>query len=542
MKKILLSLIFLAFATCLFAQPQYYNYNEEGTANSFPFNQGPGKRIQTLIKPGDFNQPNSAPSGNITHFYCRITTYGLGPATYSGFNIKFGQTTALVLPSSFITLTDTVYYRSSVTLTAAPSTWLAFTLDTPYPYDSTKSLIIEIEQCGATGTISGYSLAHHTGMPITGNGRSYSLTAPCTAPYSGLTTGRVVNCGVDIQSGPPPQPRNVLLEFCTGTWCPWCPCGHTTADALKTTYTGLVALAYHGGGSDPYQNFNGNAVRSLLGFAAYPTGIIDRMNHPGNGTTYPYVDYTQWTGLTQTRYQTSPTADVGLNVTSVSYYPPTRQLKVMLDATAQANLNGTYKLQYVLTEDGMIYPQSGNGTCPGGTNYVHELVVRDMVNGASGETISTGAWNQNVTYSDTLTTTLDPSWIWSNCSINMFVYRDSTSQLYFSHVAQATDTSLSSITGITNPNLIPDEYILTQNYPNPFNPITNIHFSIPKGGNVSLKFYDIRGKEIAVYVDGFLNAGKYNAEFDGSGLSSGVYFYKLVAGDFTATKKMILTK
>ena len=89
--------------------PQYYNYDEEGTANSFPFNQGPGKRIQTLLKPGDFNQPSGAPSGNITHFYCRITTYGLGPATYSGFNIKFGQTTDLVLPASFITLTDTVY-------------------------------------------------------------------------------------------------------------------------------------------------------------------------------------------------------------------------------------------------------------------------------------------------------------------------------------------------------------------------------------------------------------------------------------------------
>ena len=539
MKKILLSLVFLVLATSLLAQPQYYNYNNGTSYNSFPFNTN-NKMIQLLVGPGEFNQPNSAPSGNITHFYVRISpTYPLGPATYTGLNIRMGQDVITTLPASlWAGQLDTVYHRASVTLTAAGGTWLEFVLDNPYAYDSTKSLIVQIQNCGITGTFSGFSLQHTTTAEYR---RTYSATAPCPQGYSSRSL-YVPNCGITVQSGPPPQPRNVLLESCTGTWCQWCPCGHTTANALKTTYPGLVALAYHGGGSDPWQNFNGYAVRSLLGYAGYPTGIIDRTNHPGNGSSYPYVTYSMWTGLVQTRYQTSPIADVGLNVTSVTYYPPTRQLKVVLDATAQANLNGTYKLQYVLTEDGMIYPQSGNGTCPGGTNYVHELVVRDMVNGATGETISTGAWNQNVTYSDTLTTILDASWIWSNCSINMFVYRDSTSQLFHSEVAQCTDTSLSAITGITNPNLIPDEYILTQNYPNPFNPTTNIHFSLPKGGNVSLKFYDIRGTEIAVYVDGFLNAGKYNAEFDGSGLSSGVYFYKLVAGDFIATKKMILTK
>jgi hypothetical protein len=223
--------------------PQYFNYDENGTSNSFPFNQGPGKRIQTLIKPGDFNQPNSAPSGNITHFYCRITTYGLGPATYSGFNIKFGQTTVLVLPTSFIPLTDTVYYRSSVTLTAAASTWLAFTLDTPYEYDSTKSLVIEIEQCGVTGTFSGYSLAHHTGMPITGNGRSYSTTATCTAPYSGLTTGRVVNCGVNITpiSGITPVLNIIPDQFNLSQNYPN-PFNPTTTINFKIPSKGLVVL------------------------------------------------------------------------------------------------------------------------------------------------------------------------------------------------------------------------------------------------------------------------------------------------------------
>ncbi|MFC2093676.1 T9SS type A sorting domain-containing protein [Bacteroidota bacterium] len=178
--------------------PHHYNYNTTGGPNSFPFNMGPGKRIQTLIKAGDFNQPNSAPTGILTHFYVKISTYPLGPATYTGLNIKMGQITATSLPASFIPLTDIVYQRNTVTLTAAAGTWLEFELDTPFEYDSAKSLVVEIEQCGVTGTFSGYSLAHTTGLPITGNGRSYSTTVTCVAPYQGLTTGRVVNCGVNV--------------------------------------------------------------------------------------------------------------------------------------------------------------------------------------------------------------------------------------------------------------------------------------------------------------------------------------------------------
>jgi len=88
----------------------------------------------------------------------------------------------------------------------------------------------------------------------------------------------------------------------------------------------------------------------------------------------------------------------------------------------------------------------------------------------------------------------------------------------------------------------PSEYQLFQNYPNPFNPVTNIHFSIPKDGNVTLKFYDILGNEVSKYFDGFMKAGMYNVEFDGSNLASGIYFYKIVADNFTSTKKMILSK
>jgi hypothetical protein len=96
-------------------------------------------------------------------------------------------------------------------------------------------------------------------------------------------------------------------------------------------------------------------------------------------------------------------------------------------------------------------------------------------------------------------------------------------------------------------NEVPGRFYLHQNYPNPFNPVTNIRFDIPasmKGekSNVKILVYDIQGKEIAVLVDGKLIAGTYEFSWDGSMFSSGVYFYKLTADEFTAVGKMVLVK
>lgn len=91
-------------------------------------------------------------------------------------------------------------------------------------------------------------------------------------------------------------------------------------------------------------------------------------------------------------------------------------------------------------------------------------------------------------------------------------------------------------------NEIPSSFSLMQNYPNPFNPSTNIRFSIPKSSHVKLTVYDGIGREIAVLADNKYEAGYYEIDFDGSLLSSGVYFYKLTAEGYTETKKMILSK
>lgn len=101
----------------------------------------------------------------------------------------------------------------------------------------------------------------------------------------------------------------------------------------------------------------------------------------------------------------------------------------------------------------------------------------------------------------------------------------------------------SQVTGINQiSNEVPENYSLNQNYPNPFNPVTNFRFSIPKADNVNITVYNISGKEISILVSSFLNAGTYEIDWSGNNYSSGIYFYRLTAGDFSETKKMLLLK
>ena len=91
-------------------------------------------------------------------------------------------------------------------------------------------------------------------------------------------------------------------------------------------------------------------------------------------------------------------------------------------------------------------------------------------------------------------------------------------------------------------NLIAEEYLLGQNYPNPFNPVTKIKYQIPELIFVTLKTYDVLGIEIANLVSEEKTAGSYEIEFNATGLPSGIYFYRIQAGNFIETKKMILLK
>jgi photosystem II stability/assembly factor-like uncharacterized protein len=99
-----------------------------------------------------------------------------------------------------------------------------------------------------------------------------------------------------------------------------------------------------------------------------------------------------------------------------------------------------------------------------------------------------------------------------------------------------------TFTGVSNNNQTHKDFTLGQNYPNPFNPTTTINYSIPKASNVTIKLYDMLGHEVMSLVNGFQTSGNHTAFVDATSLASGVYVYKMTAGDFSDVKRMTLVK
>ncbi|MEO6694528.1 MAG: Omp28-related outer membrane protein [Ignavibacteria bacterium] len=336
------------------------------------------------------------------------------------------------------------------------------------------------------------------------------------------------------------SPRNVLIEYITGTWCGNCPCGHQTLNTINSQYPQTIVLSYHAFSNDPWKVFNGNQIISLLNLSATPTAVIDR------NTTVSNSDYSQWISAVQNRYVSSSETKINVSVVSKSYNAASRNLDLTINATALENLTGQYKINFVILENNLIYPQAVYAQC--GTagvipDYVHKNVVRNMVNSATGEELNTGnTWNANEVFSKSMFTSINTGWNAQNCEVVAFVYKVN-SPLAAATVEQAIKESVSGTLGITgnDPENI-DSYSLSQNYPNPFNPETNIKFTVPVNGNVSFKVFNMLGKEVATYVNGYLQKGSYNVSIDGSALSSGVYFYQLKTTDFKETKRMILIK
>ena len=109
-------------------------------------------------------------------------------------------------------------------------------------------------------------------------------------------------------------------------------------------------------------------------------------------------------------------------------------------------------------------------------------------------------------------------------------------------VAESDDFELSDPTGYSSSNSIPDNFYLNQNYPNPFNPTTNITYSIPVSGIVTMTVYNSLGQMMNVLVNEFQPAGTYKVDWRGNGSPSGVYFYQIKSQNFTKTMKMVLIK
>ena len=211
-----------------------------------------------------------------------------------------------------------------------------------------------------------------------------------------------------------------------------------------------------------------------------------------------------------------------------------------------------------LPDYGMLFRKSIDSINPGSTSSVR------MVNPVNGPYSGTVTYTVVITPSPapgTLTPTFVPSNIrtftgnadsvminvasTANVPLNLYTVQVTGTESAGQRVhTRSYQIRVGNFAGIHNLNTgIPEVFSLGQNYPNPFNPTTNIKFALPTASVVNLKIYDALGREVASLIKNeSLKAGNYSFDFDAANLPSGIYFYKLVSGNFISTKKMALIK
>jgi len=147
-------------------------------------------------------------------------------------------------------------------------------------------------------------------------------------------------------------------------------------------------------------------------------------------------------------------------------------------------------------------------------------------------------WGDDVSLTSTYPSSLTPSIAISGTVVHVLWhdYRDANAEIYY----KRNPTGNIGIQNISTET--PSKYSLSQNYPNPFNSMCNVQFTMRNAGNAELVVYDVQGREVQTLVNESLKPGTYEVKFDGSQLTSGVYFYKLITDGFTETRKMLLIK
>ncbi|MEW6652200.1 MAG: Omp28-related outer membrane protein [Bacteroidota bacterium] len=321
------------------------------------------------------------------------------------------------------------------------------------------------------------------------------------------------------------QNKVVLLESFTSTTCPPCVPANKYIDNWYANFANKNSVAiikYHvwwpAPGSDPFYLENTTDVqnrRSYYSVNAVPYGYVDGVNYTSNFPTWV------------TAIQGKVGSAVNLNLV-ISKGLIANEVKVSVESRnnfAVQNLT----LHVVLVESNLYY--TGTNGDP-----IHNFVMRKMYPNHNGETFSITA-NQKMSFTKTIQT--NNNWNKSNLAVVAFIQNNSNKE-----ILQAVMMDYTVLTTVENESSIPEKFSLEQNYPNPFNPQTTIRYNVQSAAHVTLKVYDVLGREVAALVNEYKQAGTYNSQFStlNSQLSSGVYFYRLTTPTATVTKKMLLAK
>ena len=336
------------------------------------------------------------------------------------------------------------------------------------------------------------------------------------------------------------QKQVVLAEECTDTECTYCPGAASALDSLNETYPDNVAIiAYHGGysGNDPFDNTPAGDRRSYYGVTGFPTCIFGGDRKEVGGASAG----SDWTGV-YNGYEEQYLAE------REEYTPFTMSLRYTENGTA-INIQSTTTYQSITTEQGLKLRYA---LCESHIAYNWEdsmdslhFVERDMYPDAAGKDFYGGTTQPEIGYQvvDDIEFTIPSGVVKENCEVIAFVQNETTHEVM---VAAKVNLGNGPSAIEAGHNELPQVFSLEQNYPNPFNPTTTIIYSVAANGQssvgVTLSVYNALGQQVATLVHAKQNPGTYSVAFNAANLPSGIYFYRLTAGDFTQLRKMVLIK
>jgi hypothetical protein len=335
-------------------------------------------------------------------------------------------------------------------------------------------------------------------------------------------------------------PRKILVEIQTSTTCGPCyPADVFYFVQWLPNYGGnasVVTLAYHVWWPQP-----GNDRM----FTSNPVPVQTRVAYySGGGTTFApraYIDgfvdggsgYTNWPGAIEGRFLDPSPVSITITGTRSG---TTLNLNAAIFADRAVN-SANWRVHWAVVESGINEPQYNGSTY---VPFVHDHAHRNMYPDANGSPITI---SQGQTVNIARTITLDPSWVANNCRVIVFVQNNTDRK-----VQNVEYLDVNTLTSVGEPvNGVPTTFGLAQNFPNPFNPTTTFEYAISNQSFVQLKVYDLLGREVRTLVAEEQAIGIYNATWDGKNdlgenVPSGVYVYRMSAGSFSDSKKMLLLK
>lgn len=327
------------------------------------------------------------------------------------------------------------------------------------------------------------------------------------------------------------QNKKVLFEEFTNASCGPCASNNPLLKTyLDSKGDSIIAIKYHTEfpGFDPMHNLNPSQVMERR--QGYYTDVNAVPWLKGDGDMF----YDIWPF-------TIANFDAAFNARKVIIPPvlltiidsriPGDSVKSVINLNVVQNLQpGTYRLRIMAVEKIIVYqsPPGSNG------ESVFEDVFRLGIPDMNGIAIPVTTGNYQFTYKYKL----NPEWVDSNLVTVAFIQNDASNKEVIN--SASSDHTTTEIPNFSNS--VPADFKLYQNFPNPFNPVTEIRFDLPENSNVKLLLYDGLGKLVNTIINSEVSAGSHKYYIDGTGLSTGVYFVKLIAGKYSDSKKILLVK